>query len=72
VVDTLRAVRRAPRDGAERVEVAATDPLNLVGIVTPGSRVPAVPGRRITYVDGVPLAEPAGGEPAAPAGRAAG
>jgi ATP-dependent helicase Lhr and Lhr-like helicase len=71
-VDTLRAVRRAPRDGAERVEVAATDPLNLVGIVTPGSRVPAVPGRRITYVDGVPLAEPAGGEPAAPAGRAAG
>ena len=44
-VDALRAVRRAPREGAERVEVSAADPLNLVGILTPGARVPAVLGQ---------------------------
>jgi ATP-dependent Lhr-like helicase len=53
-VDALRAARRAPRGGAERVEVSAADPLNLVGIVTPGARVPAVLGNRVAYVDGVP------------------
>jgi hypothetical protein len=36
----MRAVRRSPTSG-EIVEVAAADPLNLVGIVTPGARVPA-------------------------------
>jgi hypothetical protein len=39
-VDAMRAVRRSPTSG-EIVEVAAADPLNLVGIVTPGARVPA-------------------------------
>lgn len=53
-VDALRAVRRAPREGAERVEVSAADPLNLVGILTPGARVPAVLGGRVAWVDGVP------------------
>lgn len=53
-VDALRAVRRAPREGAERVDVSAADPLNLVGILTPGARVPAVLGNRVAFVDGVP------------------
>ena len=42
-VDALRAVRRAPREGTERVEVSATDPLNLVGILTPGGPGPGAP-----------------------------
>jgi ATP-dependent Lhr-like helicase len=58
-VDALRAVRRAPREGAERIEVAAADPLNLVGILTPGARVPAVLGNRVALVDGVPVGESA-------------
>ncbi|HET7826524.1 MAG TPA: DEAD/DEAH box helicase, partial [Anaeromyxobacter sp.] len=33
-VDALRAVRRAPREGADRIDVSAADPLNLVGILT--------------------------------------
>jgi ATP-dependent Lhr-like helicase len=45
-VDALRAMRRSPRDGAERIEVAGPDPLNLAGILTPGPRVPAVLGQR--------------------------
>jgi ATP-dependent Lhr-like helicase len=53
-LDALRAVRRAPRDGRERVELSAADPLNLVGVVTPGPRIPAQAGARVVCVDGVP------------------
>ncbi len=52
-VELARAVRRQPSSG-EHVSLAAVDPLNLTGIVTPGSRVPAVLGQVVTYVDGVP------------------
>jgi ATP-dependent Lhr-like helicase len=55
-VPALRAVRRAPREGHERVELSACDPLNLCGAVLPGPRVPAAPGARVVYVDGVPAA----------------
>jgi ATP-dependent Lhr-like helicase len=56
-VEALRAARRAPREG-ERVELSAADPLNLVGILTPGQRVPATLGNRVAFVDGVPEAAP--------------
>ena len=59
-VDVLRAVRRAPRTG-EVVRISAADPLNLVGIVTPGPRVPALRTNSVTYVDGLPTTDPAGG-----------
>jgi ATP-dependent Lhr-like helicase len=52
-VDTLRRVRRQERSG-ERVWVAAVDPLNLVGIVVTGARLPAQPGKGVLYVDGLP------------------
>ena len=52
-VDQLRTVRRAPRDG-EVVHLSAADPLNLVGIITPGPRVPALRTNTVTYTDGVP------------------
>jgi ATP-dependent Lhr-like helicase len=51
-VDALRAVRRLDRSG-ETVTLSATDPLNLVGIVLPGSRIPALLTNSVTYVDGV-------------------
>jgi len=50
-VDTLRAVRRLPHSG-ERVTLSACDPLNLVGGIVPGTRVPAQRGRSLTLVDG--------------------
>ena len=53
-VDALRSVRRSPKSGAERVTLSATDPLNLVGILTPGPRVPAHAQNTVTFVDGVP------------------
>jgi ATP-dependent Lhr-like helicase len=52
-VETLRAVRRR-HDAPEVVLVAAADPLNLVGILTPGARVSPMSGQVIVYRDGVP------------------
>ena len=59
-IEVLRSVRKAQRTG-ETVRISAADPLNLVGIVLPGPRVPALPTNSITYVDGVaaPADEPA-------------
>jgi ATP-dependent Lhr-like helicase len=34
--------------------VAAVDPLNLTGVVTPGPRVSSVLGQKVIYLDGVP------------------
>jgi ATP-dependent helicase Lhr and Lhr-like helicase len=51
-VDALRAVRKQERTG-ETVSVSAADPLNLVGILLPGPRVPALRTNAVTYVDGV-------------------
>jgi len=44
-LDLLRAVRRS--EAGEEIEVAATDPLNLVGIVLPGARVSALSGEMV-------------------------
>ena len=53
-LEALRAVRReAPR--GETVRLSACDPLNLVGILTPGPRVPATLGNEVAYLDGVPV-----------------
>jgi ATP-dependent Lhr-like helicase len=50
-VDGLRRVRREERTG-EEVRVRPGDPLNLVGILTPGPRVPAHQGEWLVFVDG--------------------
>ncbi len=53
-VEQLSQTRKSPRTG-ERVTVNATDPLNLVGVVVPGTTVPAVRTNHVTFVDGVPF-----------------
>src|SRR5208283_3787058 len=50
-VDALREVRRRERTG-EVVRLQACDPLNLVGILTPGRRVAAHPGPCVVFRDG--------------------
>ena len=49
-VESLRAART--RECSAIIAVAAADPMNLVGIVVPGDRVPAVPGRQVLYCNG--------------------
>ena len=61
-VGLLREVRKRPLAG-EMVAVSAVDPLNQVGTLLPGERVPAVAGNRILYRDGVPLALLVAGKP---------
>lgn len=50
-LDALRKVRKAT-PSADVIVVNATDPLNLVGIVTPGLRIPANSSNRIAFIDG--------------------
>jgi ATP-dependent Lhr-like helicase len=60
-VGRLRAIRKQERIG-ELVTVSATDPLNLVGILTPEARVPAVHTNHVLLRDGLPIAALEGGE----------
>ena len=59
-VESLRAYRTLPQSTqGERVVIAAADPLNLVGIIVPGERIPAISGRSVTLRDGMWDAEEA-------------
>ena len=51
-VEALRAGRNQGPTG-ELIVVSACDPLNVVGFLTPGERVPAVLGNKIVFKDGV-------------------
>ncbi len=54
-VTLLRQLRREPaRD--ELVAINACDPLNLVGLITPGARIPQQSNSRILLRDGLPVA----------------
>jgi ATP-dependent helicase Lhr and Lhr-like helicase len=51
-VESARSMRNLPLSG-ETITLSAADPLNLVGILVPGERVPAISGRTVSYRDGV-------------------
>ena len=53
-VESVRATRKMPLSG-EVVTLSAADPLNLVGVIVPGERIPAISGRTVSYRDGVAL-----------------
>jgi len=51
-VESVRAMRKL--DSAPgTITLSAADPLNLVGILVPGERVPAISGNSVTFRDGV-------------------
>jgi ATP-dependent helicase Lhr and Lhr-like helicase len=60
-IGLLRDVRRKPAT-EQYVSLSAADPLNLVGILTPGPRLPSLAGNRLLYRDGLPIATLAAGE----------
>jgi ATP-dependent Lhr-like helicase len=51
----LRDVRRRPHT-QQLVSLSAADPLNLIGIITPGARLASLAGNRLIYRDGLPIA----------------
>jgi len=55
-VESLRVTRKLPATG-EAITLSAADPLNLVGILVPGERVPAISGRTVNFRDGVAVQE---------------
>jgi ATP-dependent Lhr-like helicase len=60
-VEALRRVRKREHDGAF-IAISGADPLNLVGGVLPGAKVPALATSRIVYRDGLPVAVQLAGE----------
>jgi ATP-dependent Lhr-like helicase len=63
-VESVRALRRVgvasveeDKTGAAQgtITLSAADPLNLVGILVPGDRVPAISGNAVTYRDGAAI-----------------
>jgi ATP-dependent Lhr-like helicase len=50
-VESVRAMRKNEPSQAT-ITLSAADPLNLVGILVPGERVPAISGNSVTYRDG--------------------
>jgi ATP-dependent Lhr-like helicase len=60
-VSLLRDMRKKPHTG-QLIALSAADPLNLVGVLTPEARVPALTGNRVLYKDGLPIAVYTSGE----------
>jgi ATP-dependent helicase Lhr and Lhr-like helicase len=54
-VESVRGMRGLPLSG-DTITLSAADPLNLVGILVPGDRVPAISGRTVSYRDGIAIA----------------
>ena len=60
-IGLLRSIRKAGPAG-ELIVINAADPLNLLGILTPGARVTAITANRILLLDGLPIAALDAGE----------
>jgi ATP-dependent Lhr-like helicase len=60
-VGLLRSIRReGPQESL--ISISAADPLNLVGIITPGNRITSHTSNRILYQDGIAIASLESGE----------
>ena len=54
-IGLLRTIRKSPPKDM-KITLSAADPLNLQGILTPGSRIPSFTSNRILFRDGLPVA----------------
>src|SRR6185436_8288281 len=63
-VDLMRETRRVPASVASAawISLSAADPLNLVGNIVPGPKVPAVTNNRVLYRNGIAVAALIAGE----------
>jgi ATP-dependent Lhr-like helicase len=64
-IGMLRTTRRqeASNEATDHwVSVSGADPLNLLGILSPGPKLPALAGNRLLYRDGIPTAVLAAGD----------
>jgi ATP-dependent Lhr-like helicase len=58
-VESLRAMRRGGSKSdsgtPQEIRISGADPLNLVGVMLPGPRVPAIASNYVLYKDGLPV-----------------
>jgi ATP-dependent helicase Lhr and Lhr-like helicase len=54
-IGLMRSLRKTKPAG-ELIAVSAADPLNLVGLLTPGRRIASIAAHRLVLRDGVPIA----------------
>ncbi|MGP0021290.1 MAG: DEAD/DEAH box helicase [Candidatus Sulfotelmatobacter sp.] len=66
-VESVRGMRGLPLSG-DTLTLSAADPLNLIGILVPGERVPAISGKTVSYRDGIAVSAPEHVEPSEAAG----
>ena len=60
-IGLLRQTKR--KNGSDEwVSLSGADPLNLIGILTPGPKLAALAGNRLLFHNGLPIASLAGGE----------
>jgi ATP-dependent Lhr-like helicase len=59
-IESLRRTRKEPPT-QRLISVSAADPMNMIGILTAGGRLPANPANRVLYRDGEPTAVLEGG-----------
>jgi ATP-dependent Lhr-like helicase len=60
-VESLRHIRKEPPK-PQAVYISAVDPLNLIGILTPGSRIPAQASSIVAFYGGTLAGTSKGGE----------
>ena len=60
-IQQIRSIRRTYPRGS-LVTINGSDSLNMVGILTPGQRVPALASNSILYRDGVPISVTVAGQ----------
>jgi ATP-dependent Lhr-like helicase len=61
--EAIGALRRARKEHDESlITISGADPLNLVGGVLPGEKVPVLTNSKIVFRDGLPLAKQVAGE----------
>ncbi len=60
-IGLMREIRRQPGAG-QWASLSAADPLNLLGVLTPGPRLAALTANRLVYRDGLPVAALSGGK----------
>jgi ATP-dependent Lhr-like helicase len=60
-IGLLRSIRKSA-PSSELITLSAADPLNLQGILTPGSRIASFTANRVSFRAGLPLAALEGGE----------
>jgi ATP-dependent helicase Lhr and Lhr-like helicase len=54
-ISLMRSIRKIEPSGL-LISISAADPLNLVGIITPGPKVLSVASNRVLFKDGIPVA----------------